>query len=771
MILALSYALLVSHVQAGSQTLICSFGDAEAGSNTYTENADGSYDSVTNAKIQGYDLVSKIKIVAVDGKPTALDYDESLSQKGKVIQGTTMKVVDGKAIVHVEGSKDDRTFPMKLSWPMMANWHPQFLRYLRTKDDWKKPSKVSVFLIEALNEIGGTITPASPRNLVLNGESQTISVAKLKLKSIEAELAIAPNGTLVGFNVESQKFKFYVKGGENLFADPMAKFPELSQVRNIELVRENIQMPTRDGVLLSATVVRPKNAGKYPTILSRTPYGREGGLGDADGYAKRGFAYVSQDVRGTGDSLGDFDPFINERKDGYDTIDWISKQPWSDAKVGMIGGSYVGYVQWAAAVERHPALKCIVPQVSPPMSAMWNLPYEGGVPLLLSSVWWLRIVDNPKGTNLLDAFAEMKDPKQLLALPLSKVDDGVLGFNSKLFDKWLAREGEEKWGGWAFQNDLKKVTIPGLHISGWFDGDGIGTKLNWDSMRGNKNQWLIYGPWTHAFNTTSKMAELDFGKDAILDLNPVYLRWFDTWLKDKKVGIEKVAKVKFFVMGANKWVESANYPTPESTRRAYQFDLKNKRLVPVLKLASAATYTYDPSKAKLPEAFTSKLNETGSMKVTLKEFSKNSVILRSPVLTKNTAITGPIDVSFDFKCSAKDTDFFATIYDLAPTGNFWFMAAPGKIRASYIRGMDKPRALIPGQTYRANLKIWDTAHELKKGHQLAVVITSEEFPASARNLGTAEPIANATKMVKQVNTILSSPASPGKIEFQVLWEK
>src|SRR5262249_52028643 len=144
------------------------------------------------------------------------------------------------------------------------------------------------------------------------------------------------------------------------------KYKELSQPTFAVKVEKGIKIPMRDGVNLVHDMARPAVEGKYPTILIRTPYGRTGSMADGEWWAKRGYVLIAQDVRGREDSDGDWDPFVAERKDGKDTIDWIAKQPWSDGKVGMIGGSYLGYVQWAAAVEHPAALKCIIPQVSPP---------------------------------------------------------------------------------------------------------------------------------------------------------------------------------------------------------------------------------------------------------------------------------------------------------------------------------------------------------------------------------------------------------------------
>jgi putative CocE/NonD family hydrolase len=369
----------------------------------------------------------------------------------------------------------------------------------------------------------------------------------------------------------------------------------------METLVEDADIKLRDGVITKATIYRPKTEGRYPVILARTPYGRKASATNANFFASRGYAFVLQDVRGTGESKGEFLPLESERPDGYDTLDWIDNQSWSNGKIGMIGASYVGFVQWAAAVENHPSLKCIVPQVSPPGSAMWNLPYDGGTLLLMSDLWWMRVVDNPNGNGAMDAMAEMKNLKALNTLPLSNVDNKMFGFNSKIYDRWLTKEGTKQWPTFDFENLIGKVQIPVLHISGWFDGDEIGTQRNWMLGRaaGKTNQWLIYGPWTHFFNSTSKLQDVDFGDHAILELDSLYLRWFDTWLKEKSVGLDKVAKSKFFVTGTNKWVETSDWPMTGSIAQTLQFDLASGKLVDKLSKATAKTYTFDPAKTKL----------------------------------------------------------------------------------------------------------------------------------------------------------------------------
>jgi putative CocE/NonD family hydrolase len=146
-------------------------------------------------------------------------------------------------------------------------------------------------------------------------------------------------------------------------------------------------------------------------------------------------------------------------------------------------------------------------------------------------------------------------------------------------------------------------------------------------------------------------------------------------------------------------------------------------------------------------------------------------IFKSEAFAKDTAIMAPFHVRLRFKTSAKDTDFFVTVFDVAPNGDLRMLGQPGKIRGSYLGGMDKIRPLTPGKEYVADIVPWDFAHEFKKGHRIGISVSSTMFPSFARNLGTAEPIKNATRMVAQKNTILMGGLNPSSFSFHVLWEK
>jgi putative CocE/NonD family hydrolase len=319
---------------------------------------------------------------------------------------------------------------------------------------------------------------------------------------------------------------------------------------------------------------------------------------------------------------------------------------------------------------------------------------------------------------------------------------------------------------------MANANVPALHISGIWDGDEIGTHINWNTMRdlGRKDQWIVFGPWVHAFNTNKSFQDVQYGPDAIIDLDSVFLRWFDTWLKDKPVNLDRMSRVRLFVTGANKWAELPDWPAPSMKSR--KVFLSNKGLLRKPGPKETRTYTYDPAKDnEIPKGMLQTGSETeGSTKVPKSSLDKMQVFSTEP-FKKTTAIAAPFKLNLRFKTSAKDTDFFVTVMDVAPNGEMRVLGQHGKIRGSYLGGMDKVRALVPGKEYSAEVIPWDFAHEFKKGHRLAVGVNSTLFPAYARNLGTAEPIKNATKMVAQKNTILMGGPNGSSFSYYILWEK
>ncbi|MEO7966668.1 MAG: CocE/NonD family hydrolase, partial [Gemmatimonadaceae bacterium] len=244
----------------------------------------------------------------------------------------------------------------------------------------------------------------------------------------------------------------------------------------------NTRIKMRDGVELSADVYRPDRAGKFPVILVRTPYdnGTAPNLQAGKRWATRGFVYVVQDVRGRGDSDGIFYPLLNEAKDGYDTIGWLATQPWSNGKVGMLGGSYLGWAQLYAAAEKPPALAALIPAVTPTdPDKSWPMQYGAISPATIS---WLANISGHTSQDLSEL-----DLWGAYAYRPMRGADRFLGRSIKAWQDWLDHPASDAyWDQMAYQARIQDSKIPMLHMSGWYDDVLLGTLQNFANLTRTK---------------------------------------------------------------------------------------------------------------------------------------------------------------------------------------------------------------------------------------------------------------------------------------------
>lgn len=758
--------------QAKTQTFVTDIviQGIDAGKNTFVLDDDGTCVSTSVVKIATLDFTQEIKSKFTKGKFGAIEFKHI--QNGK----TNEAKLNGKVLSSRTGTGEWTTQTLdRAPTCYFSNFHPQFARSIF---DLQK-SEVELLVIDSATFVKAKVTTGSTRIVKLDGGALSAQMFQLSLGGIQIETGIdSRDGWVLGFNVPTQKASWVRHGITDLFVDPLSKYPELSQP-----TFETVSIPVsiakmRDQVELHSSIVKPKGEGKFPTILMRTPYGRQAQLDAYSSfYAQRGYVVMSQDVRGMGDSQGAWDPFMYERKDGYDTINWIARQPWSNGKVGMIGGSYSGLVQWQAAVERPAALKCIIPQVSPP-DPFYNIPFDHGAFFLMPNIWWSKIVAVKK-PDLGAITTATPDLKPFNLLPLSKIDDAAIGKDVPFWQNWLARDTATKWSGANYQAELKNVTIPSLMVSGWWDGDMAGTTMNWAALRqaGRTNHWLIMGPWSHAFNTASSIADEDYGSDALLELDSVFLRFFDTYLKGKDVQFANRPRAQVFLTGANEWRGMPNYPHPLSRPVTWVLSsAKNAKNAtsdgtltdkfPTGKLAASSKIFYDPAKVA-PDPKSMKQPEA-SFKFDFASIIGDELFFRSAPMTQPLDLSGPITLDLYFSSTAKDCDFFAYLLDIDPTGQPRMIHQGGKIRASYHGGMDKRVPLTPGKIYKTTVKLWDIAHEFKVGHRVGVFIGCNLFPQFDRNLGLAEPPLTATKMVSSTQTIYHDAKHPSALHFMVM---
>jgi putative CocE/NonD family hydrolase len=548
--------------------------------------------------------------------------------------------------------------------------------------------------------------------------------------------------------VAEQNGVFVREGYEELRVDPHAKVVGSAPKFEVEL-KAGVALPMRDGVQLSTDLYLPAGVHKAPVILIRTPYKKEVEGFAARYFARRGYAVAAQDVRGRFASPGKWEPFVHEAQDGYDTIEWLARQPWSNGKVGMIGASYVGWVQWWAASLHPPHLVTIIPNVSPP-DPFHNLPFEGGSLLLRGAIGWADIVETNATADISGAAMKANSDRNwdelLKPLPVLDLDKAVFGKVSPYWRTWMLHPSPDSyWRSTMFSDRLKSVTIPVFHQSGWYDGDGIGTKLNYLAMKqsGHATQKLTIGPWDHTDTATRIGGETDFGPDAALDLQSEYLRWFDHWLKGDDNGIDREPPVSLFVMGSNRWLRGPTYPLPETRFEKLYLTAGGKLSFDVPAAGSPPDhYAYNPADVTPEER--------------LEVSRKDILVYDSPPFEKPYTFVGPLSAVLYAATSTRDTDWFVHLMEVDEKGKaskLWANGSSGHIRARYRNSLSKAELLKPGQIYRYNIDLWHTGFTIAPGHKLRVQISSAAFPLFDRNLNTGGNNETESRFVTAEQTI------------------
>ena len=554
----------------------------------------------------------------------------------------------------------------------------------------------------------------------------------------------------------------------------------------------NVRMPMRDGVELAANVYLPDGDGPFPTIYATNPYGRQAW---ADNFRWRfltenGYAVVHQDARGRFDSDGEFYPFWNDGRDGYDSVEWLAEQPWSTGKIGMLGGSYGGWTQWATAKERPPHLAALVSSCA---AGKWQeeLPWDrGGISLVMFTWLWMTYGRSGQDTKLVDWGRVFKH------LPLRTMDR-AMGVEFPAWDDWLDHPLlDDYWKQGRLDDDFAELDLPVLHLTGLFDGDQPGQMYFWDGMkqsRSPQNQHLLVGPWTHAgvFFPVQYLRDLDFRPRSVVDMDTEHVRWFDYWLKGIDNGVMAEPPVRYFSTGTNEWQTSDTWPLAGTTERVLHLrsgggantSLGDGRLS--LDAPSAEepedVYRYDPAGVEEfadVNFFPGAPNEAG-VPVDARPLERREDILyyTSEPLTEPLVVTGRPTVVLHTSSDCPDTDWVVGLSDVDPSGRAVPLSRDedhqhlptqgGRVRARFREGLDREVFMTPGEVYEVEIPLRDTAHVFKAGHRIRLAVLSWDFPSVARNLNTDESIADGTTIRVATNRVHHSPATPSRVILPV----
>jgi len=510
----------------------------------------------------------------------------------------------------------------------------------------------------------------------------------------------------------------------------------------------------RDGVGLAADIWRPADVGHpVPTVLMRTPYLKTDHRYPAWAklYTERGYAFVVQDVRGRGNSEGEFDFFFADADDGFDTIEWIAAQPWSDGKVGMVGGSYLATVQWLAARERPPHLTCIIPQ-APAGRYLEEIPSVGGAFMMQ---WALQWINGTSGHVAQSNAQDLDWDRVFQHRPLISMDS-VMGREMPLYNKFLENpEQNEYWDRIQFSaQDFRSIDLPALTFTGWFDGDQPGAMYYWRGMRAESpardRQHLIVGPWTHGgaiLGGSQALGDMRFSEESVVDVNELHLSWFDYCLMDKSESFD-FPRARVYLTGSEEWRDFPDYPPPGVTGRyMYVHSGGNANTLNGDGSLSWAPpgdeppdrYTYDPHDP-VPAGIG---GEALALDHRTIERRDDVLVYTSEPLTEAVTIVGNVTVQLSAATDVRDTDFTAKILDVSPDGRAIKLGVnpAGVIRARYRNGLDHEELVPPGEAQDYEIELYDIGHTFLPGQRIRLEISSSAYPFVNPNQNTGNPVA------------------------------
>ncbi len=552
-------------------------------------------------------------------------------------------------------------------------------------------------------------------------------------------------------------------------------------------ITDNLSAAMRDGVSLRGDLYQPDTDARRPVILIRTPYGKQGYREDSlvRKAVERGFAVFVQDVRGRYASDGEFDPYRQEGRDGYDSVEWLAAQAWSSGRIGTAGLSYPGAVQWLLAAEAPPHLSCMFPAMC--FSSGRQFFYFNGVWDMSWLPWTANnIAPDVRRRKKLRGPATGAEAREawrrdgraaLRHVPLDTQPllKGVADF---YFD-WLDHPDDGSFWDFAdIESKHDRIRVPAFHFSGWHDeGYGpVGASRNFMGMRRRasgeaaKHQRLVIGPWVHGEPTmkSTRVGDRDLGAQAGFDYDLAVLDWCDWHLRgiDRGMGAG-VPPVRVFVMGANRWREGRDWPLPGTIARSL-FLRAGGRLAPEAPGAeNPDRYTFDPNDPVEDPHYDAGLGPHDQRAI---ERRADVLTFTTDPLADDLEVIGNIEIRLWIASSAPDTDFVARLLDVEPDGPAWNLMSPTLevIRARYRGSEREPQLMDPGTPYELVLRWGMTGNLFKRGHRIRLQVTSSFFPHLDRNPNTGRPSAIESRLVPARQTLFHDARRPSRIVLPVV---
>jgi uncharacterized protein len=563
------------------------------------------------------------------------------------------------------------------------------------------------------------------------------------------------------------------------------------KLEGISVIDQKVMMTMRDGTRLATDIYRPKGNSKVPIVFSRTPYNfntwgdgemRTRGLEAAYDAVQRGYAYVVQNERGRFFSEGEWDILGTPTTDGYDAFEWMSKQSWSNGKIGVIGCSSTAEWQMAVASLNHPALAAMVAQGFGAGVGRVGEFYEqgnwfrGGAQQMLFTSWLYGTQNDefrpqfPKDISQADLvrvqrFYDMAPemPKvdwaqALRHLPVQDIIKNVNGQKGIYEDMIRRKPNDPAWFKGGLYHDTMPMNVPAYWFVSWYDVSSSPNLTLFNQMRKNPNkeiadnQYLVIAPTLHcAYKRATEntvVGERSMG-DARLNYDELTWGWFDMLLKGDQNDFKKnTARVKYFTMGSNVWQTSETWPPAKAVMTDYflssegQANTRNGNGKLVAKVPSTDkpdAFTYDPTNPVT--SYGGNVCCTGNA-VTGGAFDQSEMELRNDILVytseplkEGMEVSGFIESTLYLSTDVKDTDVTIKLIDVYPDGKAYNLDETIQ-RVRYREGYEKEVFMEKGNVYKVKLSPMSTSNYFAAGHRIRIEVSSSNFPRFERNLNT-----------------------------------
>ncbi len=597
------------------------------------------------------------------------------------------------------------------------------------------------------------------------------------------------------------------------------------KLEEIAIVDQKVMMPMRDGVRLATDIYRPKGDQKVPIIFSRTPYNFNS-WGDGEQRSRtaeraleaveKGYAYVVQNERGRYYSEGEWDILGVPLTDGYDAFSWMSQQPWSNGKIGLLGCSSTAEWQMAVAALDHPSLGTMVPQGFGAgvgrvgdyfEQGNW---YRGGAEQMLFFAWLYGVEHDifkpriPQGatqedliriSRFYDLAPENPPIDMAEALKHLPIQDFIKSISGKkeIFEKMVRRKpNDPAWFEGGLYHDDMVIDIPAFWFASWYDVSISPNLALYNHVRNNAedpevrdNQYLVIAPTLHCAYTRATentvVGERSVG-DARLNYEEQIYAWFDLWLKGESNDFkEEIPRVQYYTMGINRWNASDTWPPAETRMQTYYLHSGGRANS---LYGDGSLNTRKPSKTEKPDTFvydpmnpvpsyggnvccTGNAVKGGSYDQQGMETRNDILVYTSDVLEEGVEVSGFIESTLYLSSDVKDTDLTVKLIDVYPDGRAYNLDETIQ-RVRYREGYDKEVFMEKGKVYKVDLTPMATSNYFEKGHRIRIEVSSSNFPRFARNLNTGGNNYDEKEGVVATNSIHHSDQYPSQIRLPMI---